>query len=129
MTTHAKGKASLTDYRVIDDFGIYSFLAFQIHSGRTHQIRVHMKHIGHPIVCDDLYGDAKPVFISAIKPRFKHGKDVEEQPILSRLALHAASLKFNNLEGKEFSIDASIPKDMRALHQQLTKWRGPHLKN
>ena len=62
MVINRKGKESLTDYEVIDDFGIYSWIQFQIHTGRTHQIRVHMKDIGHPVVCDELYGDGKPFF-------------------------------------------------------------------
>jgi 23S rRNA pseudouridine955/2504/2580 synthase/23S rRNA pseudouridine1911/1915/1917 synthase len=63
MMTHRKGKPSLTDYKVEQEFGNYSWLSFQIHTGRTHQIRVHMHHIGHPIVCDELYGDAQPILL------------------------------------------------------------------
>src|SRR5258706_2469789 len=90
MIIHRKGKESLTDYEVLEDFGIYSWLQFQIHTGRTHQIRVHMKELGHPIVCDELYGDGKPLFISSLKHKFKLSKnELEERPILNRLALHA----------------------------------------
>jgi 23S rRNA pseudouridine1911/1915/1917 synthase len=48
MMTHAKGKPSLTDYAVLESFKQYSWLQFRIHTGRTHQIRVHMHHLGHP---------------------------------------------------------------------------------
>ena len=52
MVIHHRGKESLTDYDVAEDFRIYAYLRFRIHTGRTHQIRVHMKEMGHPIVCD-----------------------------------------------------------------------------
>ncbi|MEP7251803.1 MAG: RluA family pseudouridine synthase, partial [Ginsengibacter sp.] len=56
MTVTKKGKPSITDYEVMEDYGLYSLVKFKIHTGRTHQIRVHMKFEGHPIICDPLYG-------------------------------------------------------------------------
>lgn len=121
MMTHAKGKPSLTDYEVLDAFRLFSWLQFRIHTGRTHQIRVHMQHIGHPIVCDELYGDPKPVLLSSLKRNFKLSKSAEEErPILQRLALHSSRLKFS-LNGKEFDLQAELPKDLRAVLQQLKK--------
>jgi len=122
MIIHRKGKESLTDYEVLEDFGIYSYLQFRIHTGRTHQIRVHMKDIGHPIVCDGLYGDGRPVLVSSLKSKFKLSKDAEEEkPILGRLALHAFQLVFSDIGGKIFELEAPLPKDMRATLQQLAK--------
>ncbi len=122
MIVHRNGKESLTDYEVLEDFKIYSFLQFQIHTGRTHQIRVHMKDIGHPIVCDVLYGDGKPILVSALKSKFKLSKDAEEEkPILGRLALHAFQLTFKDIDGKIVELEAPLPKDMRATLQQLAK--------
>ena len=124
MVINRKGKESLTDYEVLEDFGIYSWVQFQIHTGRTHQIRVHMKEIGHPIACDDLYGDGKPVFLSSIKHRFKLSKKEEdERPILRRLALHAYRLKFMAPDDKLYEFEVPIPKDLKATVQQLEKWR------
>jgi 23S rRNA pseudouridine1911/1915/1917 synthase len=124
MVTHAKGKISLTDYEIIESFKLYSLIKFQIHTGRTHQIRVHMQHIGHSIVCDDLYGDGEPVFISSLKRNYKLSKAAdEEKPILSRLALHSALLKFS-LDGEDYTLEAELPKDIRALLQQLRKSGG-----
>jgi len=122
MTVYRKGKESLTDYEVLEDFKIFSWVRFQILTGRTHQIRVHAKHIGHPIVCDDLYGDGKPILLSSLKHKFKLSKnELEERPILNRLALHALSLKFINTNGEAIKLEAPVPKDLRALLQQLRK--------
>lgn len=122
MTVYRKGKESLTDYEVLEDFNIFSWVQFQIHTGRTHQIRVHAKHIGHPIVCDELYGDGKPVLLSSLKHKFKLSKnELEERPILDRLALHALSLQFVNTNGETIKLEAPLPKDLKALLQQLRK--------
>ena len=124
MTVIKNGKPSITDYLVKEEFGKYSFLEFTIHTGRTHQIRVHMQSLGHPIVCDELYGDGRPVFISSLKKNFKLSKsEEEERPILSRVGLHAWRLIFTDEDGKEYSPEAEMPKDMRALLQQLRKWK------
>jgi 23S rRNA pseudouridine1911/1915/1917 synthase len=122
MTVHKKGKESITEYEVLESFKLYSWMQFKILTGRTHQIRVHMKHLGNPIVCDELYGDGKPVFISSIKrKKFNLAKtEEEERPILSRLALHSLKLKFE-LRGKTYELEAEPPKDLRALLQQLRK--------
>lgn len=125
MVINRKGKEALTDYEVLEDFGVYSWLQFQIHTGRTHQIRVHAKELGHPIVCDELYGDGKPVFISSLKHKFKLSKnELEERPILNRLALHAWQLKFILPTGKKIELEAPLPKDLRAVLQQLNKWKN-----
>lgn len=122
MVVHRKGKTAITDYTVMEKLGPYSLLQFQIHTGRTHQIRVHAKHIGHPIACDPVYGDGKPVLLSAIKKKFKLGKnELEERPMLNRLALHASRLQFTLPNGEVLALEAPLHKDMRALLQQLKK--------
>lgn len=122
MTVYRKGKEAITDYEVLEDFKIFSWVQFQIHTGRTHQIRVHAKHLGHPIVCDELYGDGKPILLSSLKHKFKLSKnELEERPILNRLALHAVSLQFINSNGETLNLEASLPKDLKALLQQLKK--------
>lgn len=122
MMINRKGKEALTDYELLIDFGIYSWVRFRIYTGRTHQIRVHMKNEGHPVVCDKLYGDGKPVFLSSIKHKFKLSKkEEEERPLLNRLALHAYQLKFSFSDGKTYEFEAAIPKDLKATLQQLEK--------
>ena len=121
MVTNKKGKASQTDYQVLETFKYFSWVQFQIHTGRTHQIRVHMKHLGHPIVCDEAYGDGKPIRLSSLKKKFNLSKkEEEERPILARLALHSYRLKFS-LHEKEFNLEAPLPKDLKACLQQLRK--------
>jgi len=121
MVTHAKGKTAITDYLVLESFKNYSWMQFQIHTGKTHQIRLHMQHIGHSIVCDELYGDGKPILLSTLKKKFKLAKkEDEERPILARLGLHSHQLSFA-YGNEQFSFEAPVPKDIKALLQQLSK--------
>lgn len=122
MVVWRKGKESITEYKVIESYRLFSWMEFRILTGRTHQIRVHMKHLGHPVVCDALYGDGKPVFISGLKSKYNLSKtDDEERPILARLALHSAQLCFKGMEGEAFDLQAPLPKDLRATLNQLGK--------
>lgn len=123
MVTARKGKASVTDYKVVEQWALHSLVQFQIHTGRTHQIRVHMQSIGHPIVCDELYGDGKPFLLSAIKKKFKLSeKEETERPLMSRLGLHAYRLMLHKPDGTLVDIEAPLPKDMAACVNQLNKW-------
>ena len=119
---HQRGKPSITDYEVMEENKMFSLVQFQLHTGRTHQIRVHCKNIGHPLACDELYGDGKPVLLSSIKKKYKLSKhDEEERPMLNRLALHSYRLKFTDADGKVIDLKAELPKDIRALLKQLQK--------
>jgi 23S rRNA pseudouridine955/2504/2580 synthase/23S rRNA pseudouridine1911/1915/1917 synthase len=122
MNVHRNGKPSHTTYEVMESNKHYSMVSFQLHTGRTHQIRVHSKEIGHPLACDELYGDGKPVLLSAFKKKFKLSKhDDEERPMISRLALHSYKLIFETEQGKKIELTAEVPKEFRALMQQLKK--------
>ena len=124
MIINRRGKQSLTDYEVLESFGSYSWMQFRIHTGRTHQIRVHMKDLGHPIVCDELYGDGKPLLLSSLKSKFKLSKnELDERPLLNRLALHAFRLSFTRPNGEKIELQADLHKDLKASLQQLTKWK------
>ncbi len=122
MMVHRQGKTAITDYEVLEDFGIFSLVKFRIHTGKTHQIRVHMKEIGHPIVCDKLYGDGKPLLVSALKSRYNLSKkEDEERPIINRLALHSWQLGFMDMQDEWIEMEVPLPKDLRAALQQLRK--------
>jgi 23S rRNA pseudouridine1911/1915/1917 synthase len=125
MYIHVKGKTALTTYEVVTYYKHYALVSFQIHTGRTHQIRVHAKHMGHPIVADEVYGDGVKLLLSSIKKKnFKLSKLEEaEKPLLARHALHAHSLKLN-FKGKAFAFEAPLPKDLAATIKQLDKWNS-----
>jgi 23S rRNA pseudouridine955/2504/2580 synthase/23S rRNA pseudouridine1911/1915/1917 synthase len=122
MTVYHKGKESITEYEVLDSLRYFSLMQFRILTGRTHQIRVHMKFLGHPIACDPVYGDGKPILISQFKHNYKLSRaDEEERPLLARLALHSSRLRFNNIDGNSVEFEAPMPKDLRATINQLQK--------
>jgi 23S rRNA pseudouridine1911/1915/1917 synthase len=117
------GKPSRTDYTLEEGFGLFSLLKYRLYTGRTHQIRVHSSYMGHPIVCDELYGDGNPVYLSSFKKKFKLSKDAEEEnPILNRLALHAAELRFINIDKQAITVSAPLPRDLNAMLKQCRKW-------
>lgn len=122
MIVHQKGKPSVTDYKVLENLGKYSFLQFQIHTGRTHQIRVHMKNEGFPILCDPMYSDGAPLLLSTLKKKFKLSKYVEEErPLLNRLALHAWKLRIPMPDGTQLELESPLPRDLQAVVKQLRK--------
>jgi 23S rRNA pseudouridine955/2504/2580 synthase/23S rRNA pseudouridine1911/1915/1917 synthase len=122
MAINSKGKAAVTDFEVLESWGLYTLVKMQIHTGRTHQIRLHMKYLGHPIAVDELYGTEAPVFLSAIKKTYKLGKRTEEErPLLKRLGLHAWRLQFTDQQGEEQVVEAPLPKDIQAVVTQLRK--------
>ncbi len=124
MAVHARGKASITHYEVIQRFRGYTSLKLQPATGRTHQIRVHLKAIGHPLAVDPLYGGEPAIFLSRLKPRYKPKADEPERPLIQRLTLHALEIRFQHpITQAEITIAAEIPKDLRALLHALEKYR------
>jgi len=110
------GKESLTQFKCILSAGNYSVLEARPQTGRIHQIRVHLAAIGHPVVCDSLYGKETPVKLSSFKRGYR-GDPIEEKPLLSRLGLHAKEL---TLPGAQV-LTAPLPKDMSSLINQMEK--------
>jgi pseudouridine synthase, RluA family len=115
-----KGKEARTDYTVIERFDGYTLVEARLHTGRTHQIRVHLSAIGLPILADPLYGDGRGFFLSTIKRNYQ-GKE-EEQPLLGRTALHAFSLSFSHpITSGNILVEAPLPKDMEVVLKALRK--------
>jgi 23S rRNA pseudouridine1911/1915/1917 synthase len=114
-----QGKKSRTAFRLLGSVGTYSVIEALPETGRTHQIRVHLASLGHPVVCDPLYGRSqKPVLLSSFKRGWR-GDPLAERPLLARLGLHALSLV--TLEKKFY---APPPRDMTALITQMGKTIG-----
>lgn len=123
MHTHARGKESKTGYTVLQQWSHYSLVAFKLYTGRMHQIRVHCRHWGHPIVCDPLYGSAQPILLSSVKKKYKLSKNQEnEQPIFNRLGLHSHRLVFQDMQSQPIALEAPQPKAFAAFMKQLDKW-------
>ncbi|MEO0778010.1 MAG: RluA family pseudouridine synthase [Bacteroidota bacterium] len=124
MIIHKKGKASITDYQTLETFKNYSLVEANIHTGRTHQIRVHFEGLGHPLVVDAVYGRQEAFFLSSLKlRRYKLRRDAEERPLMSRTTLHSWRLRLDHPHTSErMEWTAPPPKDFKALLQQLRKW-------
>ena len=124
MIISTKGKKAHTDYKVIEQFGNYSLLEVQIHTGRTHQIRVHLNALGLPLAVDSIYGHKPAFFLSSLKgKKYKRSAEQEERPLISRSSLHARVLSFKHPQSKErLTFEATLPKDFSALLKQLRKW-------
>jgi 23S rRNA pseudouridine1911/1915/1917 synthase len=104
------GKPAETRYEVVERFDGFTLVKCYPKTGRTHQIRVHMQHLGHPIVCDQVYGRRKEFRLSDI---CGHGRSAPDQPLLDRQALHAFRLKFfHPLLGSVQEYEAPVPADL-----------------
>lgn len=119
---HRDGKPSVTRFRVLERFRTCSLLEAVPETGRTHQIRVHLAHLGYPILCDGLYGSEEPLLLSSFKRGYRPAAG-GERPLLARLALHALSVEFLHPSGGQpLRIEAPLPKDMAAALAQLRKF-------
>ncbi len=117
------GKKSITEWRVTERFRHFTLLDAHIKTGRQHQIRVHFKHLGHPLAIDTMYANKDKLMLSEIKRKFTISENAEEQPIMSRLTLHAHQLGITHpLTGERVHFTAPAPKDFAALLTQLGKW-------
>ncbi len=120
------GKESKTDYEVVQSWNSsYALLELVLHSGRTHQIRVHLAYIGCPLMVDPTYGYQSKFFLSSIKKKKVNlGKGMTERPLLKRTPLHASLLKFKLPKGKSYEVKSELPKDIKAIKYQLDKRYG-----
>ena len=123
MIDKKNGKEAITDYRVIERFHEYTLMQVVLHTGRTHQIRIHLSAIGLPLLSDSLYGSGDLFFLSNIKRNYK--SDGNEKPLLARTALHAFSLSFiQPLTAQNLFLEAPLAKDMETVLKVLKKYEG-----
>lgn len=108
------GLPSRTRVRVLERFGAFSLLECAPETGRQHQIRLHLAHVGTPIVGDKLYAHSPDVFVASLEDKL-----TDEQRallMLERHALHAAGIRFDHPKsGAPIEIEAPLPQDMRAF--------------
>jgi 23S rRNA pseudouridine1911/1915/1917 synthase len=116
----SQGKTAITHYKVLEDLGYVSIIECKLETGRTHQIRVHLSFIKHPLFNDDEYGGDKILKGTTFSKYQQFVKNCFT--ILPRQALHAKSLAFDHpVTGKRLSFDSELPDDMK---QVIEKWRN-----
>jgi 23S rRNA pseudouridine1911/1915/1917 synthase len=105
---HGRGRSALSSYRRLKELGDFSLLEVKIKTGRTHQIRVHLAAIGHPVVGDDVYGERRYAAFAK-----KYGKP-------GRYFLHAAELKFTHPRtGDALHFKSPLPEELKALLERI----------
>lgn len=114
------GKEAITHYQVLERLGYVTVVQCVLETGRTHQIRVHMKYIGHPLFNDDFYGGDR-IVKGTVFAKYKQFVDNCFQ-LCKRQALHARTLGFIHPETeKEMFFESPLPKDIEAV---IEKWRN-----
>lgn len=118
--THVNSREAVTKYKFLDRFRSYDLLEVNLHTGRTHQIRVHLSHVGHPVFGDPDYGGRQKWHKGIFAPERLLAKKLLE--ILPRQALHAAWLKFTHpITGELLDLHRDPPDDFRQLLDVLDK--------
>ena len=113
------GKHAVTHYKVMERFGYVTLVKCILETGRTHQIRVHMRHIGHPLFSDARYGGDR-ILKGTTAAKYKHFVENCFE-VCPRQALHARTLGFRHPHtGEEMDFEAPIPADLQTL---LSRWR------
>jgi len=116
------GKRAVTEWKLQETFRKFSLVRCVPRTGKTHQIRVHLAHVGMPLAVDSLYNPAGgAIFLSEFKRGYRRGAE-EEQALIGRLTLHAQKLVFQDRSEREVLIEAEMPKDFRAVLNMLRKY-------
>ncbi|MBM3563623.1 MAG: RluA family pseudouridine synthase [Alphaproteobacteria bacterium] len=117
VVSPARGREAVTHWEKVEDYGVASLLRCRLETGRTHQIRVHMAHIGHPLIGDKTYGAGFKTKVAKLSP---HAREIVEA--LGRQALHAATLGFEHpITGEEMLFESELPADLEGLRAALAE--------
>jgi 23S rRNA pseudouridine1911/1915/1917 synthase len=124
VTKH--GRAARTGWKVEKRMKQFALLRCFPKTGRTHQIRVHLRSIGLPLAVDTLYNPRRPgipsgIFLSEFKRDYRPTAGEDERPLISRLTLHAERIGFVHPDGQPMVVESPPPKDFRAAVAQLSK--------
>ena len=112
------GKSAITEYEVMKEFSFLSLVRLHLKTGRTHQIRVHLAHVNHPVFGDATYGGRNAMWNSLSGK--KEQKAVSLLKLIARQALHAKTIGFIHPGTKEFlKFDSELPADMQAILENI----------
>jgi 23S rRNA pseudouridine1911/1915/1917 synthase len=118
----AGGRDAVTYYSVVDTFPPLQYIRLKLGTGRTHQIRVHLNHIGHPVLGDPEYGGRK--FKKGNLPKEEIDRGAKALSLIERQALHAGELSFfHPLLEKEMTFTAPLPDDFQVVLETCTGGR------
>lgn len=118
------GRPARTHFRVVERYRDFTLVRLFPKTGKTHQIRVHMAHLGHPLAIDPLYHpgrNADGLFLSRFKRGYRRAEGESERPLIARLPLHAEVLRFEAPDGERVELHAPLPKDFRSVVNMLGK--------
>jgi 23S rRNA pseudouridine1911/1915/1917 synthase len=133
MRVDGSGKPAQTAYAPLETFRAHTLVEARPRTGRTHQIRVHLAHAGHPLAVDTRYGGGPALFLSHVKRGYRPKPGRPEKPLLDRLSLHARSVRvprFDAVGGAaeggagDLEIVAPYPDDFARALKQLRRWSG-----
>jgi 23S rRNA pseudouridine1911/1915/1917 synthase len=118
------GKPAITKISVLERFNGYSLIRAEPSTDRLHQIRVHLREIGCPLVADPDYGSGAPLLLSSMKKHYKLKRE-GERPLLGQYALHAERMEFiHPTTGETVNISAPWPKDLTVSIKYLRRYAG-----
>jgi RluA family pseudouridine synthase len=117
-----EGMKAKTQFEVLEQFSDWCLLRCTPRTGRMHQIQIHLKHAGFPIVGDELYG-GKQLWLSRLKKDYRLKEGREERPLISRAALHAEELQLTHpVTNEVLNIAAPWPKDLKVAVKYLRQY-------
>jgi RluA family pseudouridine synthase len=126
MVVTRHGRAARTAWKVDRRMKRFALLRCYPRTGRTHQIRVHLRSIGLPLAVDTLYNPRRQgvptgIFLREFKRDYRPTAGEDERPLISRLTLHAQRIGFVHPDGQSITVECPLPKDFRAAITQLSK--------